>query len=146
MAKFKFRLQSFLGVKEKIEEQKKNEYGKAIKILEEEKAKKQSLINQRLTNLNELKLKINTGINPNELQQYNNFMAYILKKIEEQDIVIEKSQKIVEKKREEVVNAMKERKMLEILKENKYVEYTKEEKKVEQKIIDEIVSFKYNKY
>ena len=31
MAGFKFRMESFLGVKEKIEEQKKLDYGKALK-------------------------------------------------------------------------------------------------------------------
>lgn len=145
MAKFKFKLQSFLGIKEKIEEQKKNEYGKAIKILEQEKLKKAKLLNQHSDTLNELREKINGGIKPDELQQYNNFIAYLINKIKEQELAILRAQKLVDQKREELVNAMKERKMLEILKENKYTEYIKEEKKSEQKIIDEIVSFKYNK-
>lgn len=145
MAKFKFKLQSFLGVKEKIEEQKKNEYGKAIKILEQEKLKKAKLSNQHLDTLDALREKINGGIKPDELQQYNNFIAYLLNKIKEQELAILRAQKLVDQKREELVNAMKEKKMLEILKENKYTEYIREEKKSEQKIIDEIVSFKYNK-
>lgn len=145
MAKFKFKLQSFLGVKEKIEEQKKNEYGKAIKILEEEKEKKKKLLNQHSDTLDELRAKINIGIKPSELQQYNNFIAYLISKIKQQELAITRAQKSVDQKREEVVNAMKERKMLEILKENKHIEYIEEEKKAEQKIVDEIVSFKYNK-
>ncbi len=145
MAKFKFRLQGFLGVKEKIEEQKKNEYGKAVKTLEEENKKKEILINQHSNVLMELKLKINDGTNFNELQQYKNFLSYLLNKIKQQEILISNAQKTVDKKREELVTSMKERKMLEVLKEKEYIEYVKEEKKSEQKIIDEIVSFKYNK-
>lgn len=145
MAKFNFKLQSFLGLKQKIEDQKKNEYGKAIKVLEEEKAKKNKLLNQYLNTINQMKQKIIEGIKPNELQQYNNFISYILKAIQQQEEVIIKAQDLVDKKREELVNAMKDRKMIETLKEHKYEEYVKEEKKLEQKVIDEIVSFKYNK-
>lgn len=145
MAKFIFKLQSFLGVKEKIEDQKKNEYGKAMLTLEQEKQKKNELLNIHINSLNEMREKIKSGIKPNEMQQYNNFISYILKQIELQQKRIEKAEELVEKKREELVTAMKERKMLETLKEHKYEEYMKEEKQQEQKIIDEIVSFKYNK-
>lgn len=145
MAKFKFKLQSFLGVKEKIEDQKKNEYGKALNILKQEEDKKNMLLKQHLDTLNEMRNKIATGINPMQLQQYNNFISYILDKIDSQEIVIEKARSIAEKKRQELVGAMKNRKMLETLKEHKYEEYMKEEKKADQKIIDEIVSFKYSK-
>lgn len=145
MAKFNFKLQSFLGLKEKMEDQKKNEYGKAIKSLEDEKLKKAKLLNQHSSTLSRMKLKLETGINPNELQQYNNFISFILKKIEKQEVNIQKAQKLVEIKREELISAMKDKKMLETLKEHKYEEYIKEEKQVEQKVIDEIVSFKYNK-
>lgn len=145
MAKFKFKLQSFLGVKEKIEDQKKNEYGKALNILKQEEDKKNMLLKQHLDTLNEMRNKIATGINPMQLQQYNNFISYILDEIDRQEIVIEKARNMAEKKRQELVEAMKNRKMLETLKEHKYEEYMKEEKKADQKIIDEIVSFKYSK-
>jgi flagellar FliJ protein len=145
MAKFIFKLQSFLGVKEKIEEQKKNEYGKALNILEEEKNKKQELLNRQVSTISHLKQKINEGIKPSEIKQYNNFISYIENEITRQEEVIIKAQKLVDRKREELVNAMKDKKILEILKENEYIEYIKEEKKAEQKFIDELVSFKYNK-
>lgn len=145
MAKFKFKLQSFLGVKEKIEDQKKNEYGKALNVLKQEEDKKKILLKQYLDTLNEMRNKIANGINPMQLQQYNNFISYILDEIDRQEIVIEKARNMAEKKRQELVDAMKNRKMLETLKEHKYEEYIKEEKKADQKIIDEIVSFKYSK-
>lgn len=145
MAKFEFKLQSFLTVKEKMEEQKKNEYSKALNSLEQEKQKKQQLItNQNNTRIT-LKQNINEGIKPSQVKQYNHFLAYIEKEIVNQDEKIKKAQIFVEKKRDELVGAVKERKMLEILKENEYCEYIKEEKKAEQKVIDELVSFKYNK-
>lgn len=145
MAKFIFKLQSFLSVKEKIEEQKKNDYGKALNQLEQEKHKKQELLTTQSSTISQLKQKINEGTKPSEIKQYNHFIAYVENEIIKQQEVIIKAQKLVEKKREELVNAMKDRKMLEILKENEYIEYIKEEKKAEQKFIDELVSFKYNK-
>ena len=51
----------------------------------------------------------------------------------------------VEQKRLVLLNAMKERKVLEALKEKEMENYFREELKKEQKIIDEIVSYKYNK-
>ena len=49
-----------------------------------------------------------------------------------------------EDKRVELVEAMKERKMLDVLKENDKAEYNKEQLLKEQKIVDEIVSYQYN--
>ena len=69
----------------------------------------------------------------------------IIKKIEEQMQNINKAKEIVEEKRLALLEAMKERKVLETLKEKEKENYFKEELKNEQKIIDEIVSYKYNK-
>ncbi len=80
MAGFKFRLQSFLGVKEKIEDQKKLEYGKALKKLEEERIFKQSLVDKKNNTILSFKESIGFGINPRELKRYNDFIEYMKKK------------------------------------------------------------------
>ncbi len=144
MAKFNFRLQGFLNIKEKMEEQKKNEYGKAQKKLEEEKMKKEELELKHQNLIETLRQKIMLGIRPTELQQYNNYIAYTIEEIERQEENIKKAEIVVKQKREEVIQAMKERKMLETLKSKKYEQYLDEEKKAEQRVVDEIVSFKYN--
>lgn len=144
MAGFKFRLQSFLGVKEKIEEQKKLDYGKALKKLEEEKEEKRRLINIKDNAIELFKESIKTNIEPEELKRYNIYIDLMKKKIKQQDVLIEIAEKNAEKKRNELVNAMKERKMLDTLKEKDRVEYNIEQLRVEQKIIDEIVSYQYN--
>jgi len=143
MAKFKFKLQSFLGVKQKIEDQKKNEYGKALNALKKEEEKKIELLNQHSNTINEMRAKMSLGIKPAQLQQYNNFIAYILEQIQLQETVIQKAKVMAETKRQELVNAMKSRKMLETLKEHEFESYMKEEKKAEQKILDEIASFRH---
>ncbi|NLK98702.1 MAG: flagellar export protein FliJ, partial [Epulopiscium sp.] len=64
------------------------------------------------------------------------------RKTVEQDQVVRKAASFAEKKREELLDAVKQRKMLESLKEKRWTEYKEEENREEQKIIDEIVSFK----
>ena len=144
MAGFKFRLQSYLNVKEKIEDQKKLDYGKALNKLEEEKREKVLLENEKSMNVHKFRESIKGGIKPLELQNYNNYIEYMKKKIAEQDIVIDIAQQNAEKCRVELVEAMKNRKMLETLKEKDREEYNKEQLLAEQKIVDEIVSYQYN--
>ena len=136
MAGFKFRLESFLGIKEKIEEQKKLEYGKALKKLDEERAYLESLETKKKDVIDNMRNSINSGIRANELKSYNNFVDYIKLRIEEQENVVRKAEIYAEQKRIELVDAMKERKMLEVLKENDRVEYNKEQLLKEQKIVD----------
>lgn len=144
MAGFEFRLESFLSVKGKIEEQKKLEYGKALNKLEEEKQIKKQLIEQKQNLIYTCKEIMEYGIRPQEIQNYNRYIDFIKKKIRDQDILIDIAEKDAEKKRQELVNAMKERKMLDTLKDKDKVEYLKEQNRKEQKIVDEIVSYQYN--
>ena len=60
-------------------------------------------------------------------------------------MIVNKAKDFVEEKRLALLEAMKQRKVLEALKEKGKENYFKEELKKEQKMIDEIVSYKYNK-
>lgn len=144
MAGFKFRLQSYLSVKEKIEDQKKLEYGKALNKLEEEREIKRQLVNKKMVLIETFKNRVSKNFVLNSVQNYNDYIDYLKKKIRDQDILIDIAEKEAENKRQELVEAMKQRKMLDILKENDNIEYLKEQQKAEQKIVDEIVSYQYN--
>ncbi|MDR1689577.1 MAG: flagellar export protein FliJ [Clostridiales bacterium] len=144
MAKFVFRFKSYLSVKEKVEDQKKIAYGKALKQLEEEKRKKREMINERENAINSFKEKLQKRISAADTQMHNNFLAYIKEAISKQEKVIKAAENEAEKKRLELVEAMKERKTLEKLKERDYEEYVIESKKEEEKITDGVVSYKYS--
>ncbi len=144
MAGFKFRMQSFLGVKEKIEDQKKLEYGKALKKLDDERNLLKELCDKKENLIYSIRNSIHSGIRPEELRRYNSFLDYIKRKIEDQKNVVKKAEEFAENKRLELVEAMKERKMLDVIKENDKIEYNKEQLLKEQKIVDEIVSYQYN--
>ena len=144
MAGFIFRLQGYLDIKEKIEEQKKLEYGKCLARLEEERQVKLKLIDEKNSNILSFKKSILGGVKPNELNNYNKYIDFVKKKIEKQNDVIKKAENEAESKRRELVEAMKNRKMLETLKEKDKEEYMKESLKKEQKVTDEIVSYQYS--
>lgn len=145
MAKFIFNMQGLLNIKEKLEEQTKTEYGKALAKLEQEKSILLNLKNKKQENILSFRESINKGVKPNYIDNINKYISFIDKKIEEQMQNINKAKEIVEEKRLALLEAMKERKVLETLKEKEKENYFKEELKNEQKIIDEIVSYKYNK-
>lgn len=145
MAKFIFNMQSLLNIKEKLEDKSKTEYGKALNKLEEEKNILLSLENKKRENILSFKQSISLSVKPNYIDSINKYISFIDKKIEEQQENIDKAKKFVEEKRLQLLEAIKQRKVLEALKEKEKENYFKEELKKEQKVIDEIVSYKYNK-
>ena len=142
MAKFKFRLQSVLGIKEKVEDLKKNEFGKAVSQLAYERKKKADMEDAKTANIASLKNSIETGISPEDIRQHNVYTDMLKRQIKQQEQVIIRAEAYVEEKREELVEAMRDRKTLETLKDNDYEEYLAEEKKAEGQVVDEIVSYR----
>lgn len=142
MAKFKFRLQAVLDLKAKVEDLRKNEFGKAMAILEGERQKKIALEQQRTQAIDDLKANINSGIDPLAIRNFSQFIDILKHRIAAQQIVIQNAEAAVEEARGRLVEAMRDKKTLDTLKENDHIEFLEEEKKEEQKIIDEIVSYR----
>jgi len=144
MAKFVFKLQSLLNVKNQMEENLKNELGKAIQKLEYEKSILKRLEEEKEENIGHIYNKSNAGISVGELREYNAYIGYLGEKILLQKENINYAQDCVDKYREELIKIVREREMLEKLKEKKYKDYLNEQLQEEQRLNDEIVSFKYN--
>ena len=143
MPKFQFRLQQYLGVKEQIEDQKELEYAKALQKVEEEKAQLEKLNNQREIQLQELRMALTKPILPTEINRYNNIIERLKSQIKMQEKRLEEAKLLAEEKRQELIQAMKERKALEIVRDNAREEFLLEANLAEQKQVDELVSFKY---
>ena len=144
MAKFRFRFASNLRLKERIEEQRKQEYGRAIAALEREKQRKLRMLKEREDAIHSFRESINRKITPFDLQMHNNFLSYMKERLIKQDEAIKKAEEEVEKRRLILVEAMKERKILEKLREKDYETFKQEQLLAEQKIQDEIVSYRYS--
>lgn len=142
MAVYKFRLQKLLDYKKNLEEEKKNELGKAFKRLEEEKnrlfALKQSLNEMNGT----FQEKTSQGLAVNKLKILANYIDYYKRGIKEQRTKIKMAEEYLSICREELIKATQEKKMIEKLKETDYNKYLYNEQKKEEKLVDELVSFK----
>ncbi len=145
MKGFKFQLQGLLGVKEKIEEQKKIELGKANQILEKEKSTLRTLEEKRENSLQFQKDAVATRINVVEYNNYINFVKKLDSDIVNQNKQILKEEKNVEVAKDNLLETMKERKAYEKLKEKKLEAYYKDMLSREQKVLDEIVTYKHSK-
>lgn len=142
MAKFNFRLQSVLKVKSQQEDNLKNELGKAIRKLEDEKRKLAKLEDE----LSSLSAKFNEKAKKatvKKLIEYKEYLSLLTPRIKSQKENVNCAALNVDRIREELLQAVKERQILEKLKEKKKEEFLLEEKKLEQKINDEIVSFSH---
>lgn len=145
MAKFIFKMQSLLNIKRQMEQSLKNELGKAVQKLELEKNRFKSLEIEQEECISNLNSKSSKGIIVSKIQEYNSYISLLKEKMKIQKENINYAQNIVDKYREQLIKMMQEKEILEKLREKKYAEYLIEELKEEQKIIDEVISYKYSK-
>ena len=143
MARFQFRLQQYLGVKEQIEEQKELEYAHALRQVEEEKQRLRDMINQRQEAIENMRQMLQRHISTVEIRRYNNTIERLKHHILVQEQRVKAAEKFAEEKRQELIQAMKERKALEIVRDKAHEEFMLEQNLAEQKLVDELVSFKY---
>lgn len=143
MAKFIFKLQSVLNLRKQKEDNIKNELGIAIQRLEQEKRRLSELENTLDATVREFNEKTRKTT-VHELIEYNEYLSLLNSRIKSQKDNINNAAQYVDKVREELVKAVKDRKILEKLKERHYEEFLLEQKKLEQKTNDEIVSYNYN--
>lgn len=142
---FKFKLETLLSLKEKIEEGKKRELGLQILQVEKIENEKKQLEDKR-KRIRETTC--NTGcflVKGNLLKTANQFQYYLNEQIsdKEKQFIVAQNQVIL--KREELLEAVNQRRMLENLKEIHKERFEEEEKKKEQQIVDELITYKYGK-
>lgn len=142
---FKFQFQSILDLKVRLEDAKKNEYGRVIALLNEEKEILNSYKKEMIDLQNNIKNKITAGFTVTEIITMNQYIVIIDNKIQRQNKKIEELKVLVEKKRLELVQAAKEKKMFETLKEKKLEEYREAMNRREQQDIDELITFRNRK-
>lgn len=143
MASFSFRLQPVLNIRIQTEDNLKNELGKAIQQLEAEKRKLSELENELDGLVDEFNKKTKKTT-VRKLIEVKEYLSLLDSKIKRQKENVNSAMLNVDKIREELLKAVKERKILEKLRDRKYEEYLLEQKRLEQKTNDEIVSYNRN--
>jgi flagellar FliJ protein len=145
MAKFIFRLQGILNIKEKLEEQEKIAYGNARIRLTEEEEKLASLYQRRADLIEEKRVQMSAVISARDLNLTENAIRATDLYIDDQKLAVKRAQKALENARIKLEEAMKERKIYEKLRENAFNEFLEQLEHEEQMEINELVSYRHGK-
>lgn len=145
MAKFVYRMQSILNIKEKMEEQAKVAFGAANAELRTEEERLQRLYQRKIQYLAEGAALRQTVLDPLKLQENEAALNFIEKEIKDQKIRVKRAEEALERARLVLQEYMIERKTHEQLKEAAFEEFKEELAKEESKEVDELVSYVYGR-
>lgn len=143
MARFKYRMQNILNIKEKLENLAKMEYAIARNKLTEEE---ELLLNirQRKDLYLEQAIHLRTAIlNVRDINENKEAIIIIDGYIEKQILEVKVAEKNLRQAKNKLQEEMRERKTHEKLREKAFEEFLLEEKSQEGKEIDELVSYTY---
>lgn len=137
---FRFRLESVLNYRRTIEENLLKELSELRRQLSLEEDRLKMMIFEKDRHINDLGSLQKGGVTLQieDIKLYFSYLNGLEIKIKNQADIIKKCQDRVDKKLAEVVDAMKNRKILEVIKERGYREYTREINLKEQRLLDEI--------
>lgn len=140
---FRFELETVLSLKEKFEDSKKRELGVATVQEEKLQVEKQTLLTKKSYVYDAIKEASSECLDINSIKLFNRYSSVLNEEIQKKEVEILNAKKVVEEKRRQLFEAVKERKILENLKEIKFEQYREEANRAENQILDEIVSYKY---
>lgn len=143
MAKFRYRMQNILDVKQKLETQAKNEFAVASAVVVEEEDKLNGLISRQESYRDYLRKLQNGSLDFKDIKETAQAIDSMKYLIEAQRIVLVKAEEVLEMRRVALAEAMQEVKTHEKLKEKEFQQFMADEAARESKEIDELVSFRF---
>lgn len=145
MAKFRYRMQSILEIKKKLEEQAKNEFAAARAALNEEEDKLEQLKKRKEAYEDEGRALRENTLNIMDIIENKEALLRMDEFIADQQLKVKRAQDRMEEARLALQTAMQESKTQEKLREKAFGQFVKEENKRESKEIDELVSYTYGR-
>ena len=144
MAKFIYKMQNLLDIKNKLETQEKTAFALEMQKLRTEEERLETIRGEIQAYQDLIREQKDKGINILEWKRCNEALRY--KKDEEKSQIqrIKHQEKNVDIARGRLNKVMQERKTQEILKEKAFEEFVHELNEGEKKEVDELVSFTYN--
>lgn len=144
MAKFVYRMQNILNLKEKLETQEKIAFSIANQRLLEEQEKLSQLMIRRAEYENQLKEMTQGTLSIRDIKICKDSINAMKSKIRDQLIEVSRAQREVERARVRLDEVMKDRKTHEKLREKAFENFKEELKAEESKETDQLVSFTYH--
>lgn len=147
MKKFSFRLQTVLDMREKVLEKKQLEMAGILNILNQQIDRLNNLLAKKENTRNSLEsiYENSEELDILEVTNYKNFLSKVINDAKNQDFIIQNTKMILEVKRSEVAEALKEVKVLEKLKEKQEKKFYQHYEYVQAKEIDDIASTRYQR-
>ena len=142
---FKFKLQSVLEYRLNVEEKVQGEFSDVKRCLEEQKAVLNALVQERENLMNELRAMQRNNIKADDIATLVAYVENIREKEKNQLDVIRQATEKVEAKRQELVEAVKNRKVMENLRDKHADEYKRNVNELEQKNSDEMAVLKFGR-
>ncbi len=143
MAVFRYKMQSILDIKLKMETQAKQEFAQAKLILDREEEKLEALYARKREYEERAKDLLNGKLDLQEISDNNVAILRTDEFITEQKKRVSKAEQLLEKARVKLQEVMQERKVQETLKEKAFEAFLQEEKQQESKEIDQLTSYQY---
>lgn len=143
MAKFVYRMQSILNIKNQMETQAKMELGQAQRRLMEEEERLGALYDRRRGYLEEGRKLRKEALKVQSLRDNEYALARMEEFIEDQKLNVRKAEEKVEAARAKLEEIMKERKAQEKLRERAFEQFVHELNAQESKEVDELTSYTY---
>ncbi|MCI9427926.1 MAG: flagellar export protein FliJ [Eubacterium sp.] len=144
MAKFQYKLQSVLDIKQKLENQEKIAFGLATAKLLEEQDTLQKLMLQKAGYDRQARKLLEGSINLLEINSCRKAVETMKTRIRAQVFEVHKAEKQLDIVRQRLNEVMIERKTYEKLREKKFDEFKAELLYEENKVVDELVSYTYH--
>ena len=143
MARFRYRMQNILSVKEKLETQARNEFAIAAAHEREEEERLNALIARRDAYEAHLKELVGSNLDITEIKEAEDGLEVIKYHVSQQRLNLAAARQELEVARSKLTAAMQDRKTHETLKEKQFEEFKVEEAAKESKEIDELVSYRF---
>ena len=143
MAKFVYRMQNILDIKNKLEVQARNSYAAARIKLSQEEEKLDRMFEQKKAYEENYRQQLSGNINILQINICKKAIELCKNQIKKQLVEVKVASLNLEAAQKRLGEVMKERKIQEKLREKAYEEFLQELNDQEKKEIDELVSFRF---
>ena len=143
MAIFRYRMQSILDIKLKMETQARQEFAEARVRLDQEEERLEALRQRRASYERRARERLMGALNCRDMAENKEALLRMDEYIALQKLQVREAEKKLEQAREKLTEVMKERKSHETLKEKAFEQFLLDEKRQEGKEVDELTSYTY---
>ena len=140
---FVFRLESVMNCRKAAEDKALTDFSDEKRDLEKERQQLDRIQEHKVSLIEQLRDMQKDGLKADEIALFMDYIRQVQARLADQENVVRQAVERVSLKREALLAAVKDRKVMETLKARKLQEYIAESNKAEQKQMDETAIFRY---